>query len=316
MTDQPLNLAAQKTAHPADDLVVVPVLKAKPAKAVRAMIDRYTWYEYTAIYAGIFVFLFFVLAPFIEGFMVSLKPLSALFSTPYSFWPKNGSLTAYFTMWESVPGFWRYIVNSLFLSTVITIVVLIMVVPAAYAFARFPFKGRGIMLAGFLAVNMFSGAVLLIPLYRLMRSLGVLNTYFAMIVPGVAFLIPSAIWLLRTYMMRIPRELDEAAWVDGASRLYTLRRVILPIAMPGISVVAITTFIGAYAQQFIFALTFNSKTEFMPLPIGLFAYFGRQEVVWNELMAASFVGISPVLILIVFLQRYLVAGLTAGAIKT
>jgi multiple sugar transport system permease protein len=316
MTDQPLNIAAEKTAHPADDMAVAPVVKKKRAKAVRAMIDRYTWYEYAAIYAGIFVFLFFVLAPFIEGFMVSLKPLSALFSSPYSFWPKNGSLTAYFTMWESVPGFWRYIVNSLFLSTTITIVVLIMVVPAAYAFARFPFKGRGVMLAGFLAVNMFSGAVLLIPLYRLMRSLGFLNTYFAMIVPGVAFLIPSAIWLLRTYMMRIPRELDEAAWVDGASRLYTLRRVILPIAMPGISVVAITTFIGAYAQQFIFALTFNSKTEFMPLPIGLFAYFGRQEVVWNELMAASFVGITPVLILIVFLQRYLVAGLTAGAVKT
>jgi multiple sugar transport system permease protein len=312
MTDQPIDRAA--AAHPAETADVA--AKAKPIKATRAMIDRYKWYEYLAIYAGIFVFLFFVLAPFIEGFMVSLKPLSRLFSSPYSFWPEQGSLTAYFTMWESVPGFWRYIFNSLFLSTVITIVVLIMVVPAAYAFARFPFKGRGVMLAGFLAVNMFSGAVLLIPLYRLMRSLGVLNTYFAMIVPGVAFLIPTAIWLLRTYMMRIPRELDEAAWVDGASRLYTLRRVILPLAMPGISVVAITTFIGAYAQQFIFALTFNSKTEFMPLPIGLFAYFGRQEVVWNELMAASFVGISPVLILIVFLQRYLVAGLTAGAVKT
>ena len=90
---------------------------------------------------------------------------------------------------------------------------------------------------------MFSGAVLIIPLYRLMRSLGILNTYLAMIVPGVAFLIPTAIWLLRTYMMRIPRELDEAAWVDGASRLYTLRRVILPIAMPGIMVTAIATFI-------------------------------------------------------------------------
>jgi multiple sugar transport system permease protein len=282
----------------------------------RPMIDRYKWYEYVAIYAGIAVFLTFVLSPFIEGFLVSLKPLSLLFSSPYSFWPTNGSLAAYFTMWESVPGFWRYIVNSLFISSVITLIVLILVVPAAYAFARFPFPGRGPLLGAFLAVNMFSGAVLLIPLYRLMRSIGALNTYFAMIVPGVAFLIPSAIWLLRTYMMRIPRELDEAAWVDGASRLYTLRRVILPIAAPGISVVAITTFIGAYAQQFIFALTFNSKTEFMPLPIGLFAYFGRQEVVWNELMAASFVGITPVLVLIVFLQRYLVAGLTAGAVKT
>lgn len=285
-------------------------------KASKPMIDRYRWYELIGIYAGIALFLFFVLAPFIEGFLVSLKPLSLLFSSPYTFWPTGGSLTAYYTMWESVPGFARYIFNSLFISGVATLVVLILVVPAAYAFARFEFPGSGALLGAFLAVNMFSGAVLLIPLYRLMRSMGLLNTYFAMIVPGVAFLIPSAIWLLRTYMMRIPRELDEAAWVDGASRLYTLRRVILPIAMPGIVVVAITTFIGAYAQQFIFALTFNSKTEFMPLAIGLFAYFGRQEVVWNELMAASFVGIAPVLVLIVFLQRYLVAGLTAGAVKT
>jgi multiple sugar transport system permease protein len=162
---------------------------------------------------------------------------------------------------------------------------------------------------------MLSGAVLLIPLFRLMRSLGVLNTYLAMIVPGVAFLIPSGIWLLRTYMIRIPQELNEAAFMDGASHFYTLRRVILPIAMPGIVVVAITTFIGAYAQQFIFALTFNSKTEYMPLPVGLFAYFGRQEVVWNELMAASFVGILPAMVVIFFLQRYLVGGLTAGAVK-
>lgn len=284
-------------------------------KPPKPMIDRYRWYETAAIYAGIFVFLSFVLAPFVEGFLVSLKPLSSLFSTPYNFWPERGSFDAYITMWQSVPGFWRYIVNSFLISGTVTAVVLILVVPAAYAFARFDFPARGAMLGAFLAVNMFSGAVLLIPLFRLMRSIGALNTYFAMIVPGVAFLIPTAIWLLRTYMMRIPRELDEAAWVDGASRLYTLRRVILPLAMPGIAVVAITTFIGAYAQQFIFALTFNSKTEFMPLAIGLFAYFGRQEVVWNELMAASFVGIAPVLILIVFLQRYLVAGLTAGAVK-
>jgi multiple sugar transport system permease protein len=198
---------------------------------------------------------------------------------------------------------------------VVTLIVVCIVVPAAYAFARFQFAASGVLLGMFLAVNMFSGAVLLIPLFRLMRQLGLLNTYWAMIVPGAAFLIPSSIWLLRTYMMRIPKELDEAAWVDGASRLYTLRRVILPLAMPGIVVVAIMTFIGAYAQQFIFALTFNSKTEFMPLPIGLFAFFGKQEVQWNELMAASFVGILPVMIVIVFLQRYLVAGLTAGAVK-
>lgn len=281
----------------------------------RPLIDRYTWYQKLGIYLGLAVFLLFVLAPFIEGFLVSLKPLDHLFSSPYRFWPDDGSFNAYVTMWQSVPFLSRYIINSIFISTVATIVVLILVVPAAYAFARFPFPGRGVMLGAFLAVNMFSGAVLLIPLYRLMRSFGLLNSYFAMIVPGVAFLIPTAIWLLRTYMMRIPKELDEAAWVDGASRLYTLRRVILPLAMPGIVVVAISTFIGAYAQQFIFALTFNSKSEFMPLAVGLFAFFGKERVVWNELMAASFVGILPVMIVFIFLQRYLVAGLTAGAVK-
>lgn len=281
----------------------------------RPMIDRYKWYEVASLYLGIAVFLFFVLAPFIEGFLVSLKPLAQLFSTPYSFIPKNGSFDAYINMWTSVPALGLHIFNSFFISTVVTLIVIAIVVPSAYAFARFSFAGSGLLLGGFLAVNMFSGAVLLIPLFRLMRTMGLLNTYWAMIVPGAAFLIPSSIWLLRTYMLRIPRELDEAAWVDGASRLYTLRRVILPLAMPGIVVVAIMTFIGAYAQQFIFALTFNSKTEFMPLPIGLFAFFGKQEVIWNELMAASFVGILPVMIVIVFLQRYLVAGLTAGAVK-
>jgi multiple sugar transport system permease protein len=297
-------------------IVASPALvKPRRARAVRAMIDRYAWYELVAIYLGIATFLFFLLAPFIEGFLVSLKPLQQLFSTPYSFIPENGSFDAYVRMWKSVPMLGLYIFNSFFISSIVTLVVIAVVVPAAYAFARFPFSGSGMMLGGFLAVNMFSGAVLLIPLFRLMRQFGLLNTYWAMIVPGAAFLIPSSIWLLRTYMLRIPRELDEAAWVDGASRLYTLRRVILPLAMPGIVVVAIMTFIGAYAQQFIFALTFNSKSEYMPLPIGLFAFFGKQEVQWNELMAASFVGILPVMIVIVFLQRYLVAGLTAGAVK-
>ncbi|MAC78305.1 MAG: ABC transporter permease [Rhodobacteraceae bacterium] len=280
-----------------------------------AMINRYRWWEMVLMYLGIAVFLFFVLAPFIEGFLVSLKPLGLLFSTPYRFIPENGSFKAYITMWDSVPGFARYIFNSFFISTAITLAVLALVVPASYAFARIRFPGTGALLGAFLAVNMFSGAVLLIPLFRLMRSYGLLNTYWSMIVPGVAFLIPTAIWLLQTYMRRIPKELDEAAYVDGASHVYILRRVILPLAMPGIIVVAITTFIGAYAQQFIFALTFNSKTDYMPLPIGLFAYFGRQEVIWNELMAASFVGIAPAMILIFALQRYLVAGLTAGAVK-
>jgi multiple sugar transport system permease protein len=308
------------TETPLTESVTAPAVAARTKPRRRAadvpMLDRYRWYERVGIYLGLAVFLLFVLAPFIEGFRVSLRPLDHLFSSPYVFWPDDATFNAYVTMWQDVPLLARYIFNSLFISFVVTIVVLVLVVPAGYAFARFEFRGQGALLGAFLAVNMFSGAVLLIPLYRLMRSFGVLNTYWAMIVPGVAFLIPTGIWLLRAYMMRIPRELDEAAWADGASRFYIFRRVILPLAMPGIIVVAIATFIGAYAQQFIFALTFNSKSELMPLAVGLYSFFGKERVVWNELMAASFVGVLPVMIVFFFLQRYLVAGMTAGAVKS
>jgi len=279
------------------------------------MINKYKWWEKVGIYFGIAVFLTFTLAPFFEAFLVSLRPLNKINSIPYKIITEGMSFDAYFTMWKNVPKLHLYIWNSFFIATAVTIIALIAVIPAAWAFARFEFKGRDALLGAFLAINMVGGAVLIIPLFKLMSAFGWLNTYWAMIVPGAAFLIPTGIWLLRSYLMKIPRELEEAAWVDGASRLYILRRVIIPIAMPGIVVVAIATFIGAYAQQFLFALTFNSKTDLYPLPVGIYQFFGRQTVVWNELMAASLVGILPVLIIYIFLQRYIIAGLTAGAVK-
>ena len=279
------------------------------------MINKYRWWELVLIYCGIAVFLTFILSPFLEAFMVSLRPITSIFSIPYKFFTDEMSFESYISMWSSVPLLWLYMFNSFMIAAAVTFFALLAVIPAAYAFARFEFRGRDGMLTAFLAINMVSGAVLLIPLYKVMQQMGLLNTYFAMITPGVAFSIPTGIWLLRSYLMKIPKELEEAAWADGASRLYTLRRVILPIAMPGIVVVAIATFIGAYAQQFLFALTFNSVNELNPLPVGLFQFFGRQTVVWNELMAASLVGILPVLTVYIFLQRYIVSGLTAGAVK-
>jgi multiple sugar transport system permease protein len=279
------------------------------------MINKYRWWEYVLIYAGIAVFLTFILAPFIEAFVVSLRPLNALFSIPYRFIRDDMSFIAYKTMWQNVPLLWRYMLNSFFIATSVTVLALLAIIPAAYAFSRFEFRFKNAVLAAFLAVNMVAGAVLIIPLYKVMQQLGLLNTYFAMIAPGTAFVIPTGIWLLRSYLVRIPKELEEAALVDGAGRIYTLIRVIIPVALPGIMVVAIATFITAYAQQFLYALTFNSVNELNPLPVGLFQFFGRQDIVWNELMAASLVGILPVLLVYVFLQRYIVAGLTAGAVK-
>jgi multiple sugar transport system permease protein len=279
------------------------------------MMDRYTLLQKIGIYFGIGVFLVFILLPFFEMFMTSLKPLNHIFRSPYQFWSDDFSFDAYTRMWERVPNLGRYIWNSIFIATAVTVISMIVIVPAAYAYARldFPFKTQSLGL--FLSVNMFAGAVLLIPLYKLMRQLGLLNTYWAMIIPGVAFLIPTGIWLLRGYLEKIPKEMEEAAYMDGASRLYTLRRVILPLAGPGLVVVATTVFITAYAQQYLFAVTFNSNGDLHPLPVGLLQFIGYQNVEWNMMMAAALTGITPVLLVFLFLQRYLVAGLTAGAVK-
>ena len=279
------------------------------------MMDRYTKLQTAGIYVAITVFLIFILLPFFEMFMASLRPLEHLFRSPYQFWSDDFGFQAYWDMWDTVPLLGRYILNSVYIASMVTLLTMILVIPAAYAYARLDFPFKNATLGIFLGVNMFTGAVLLIPLYRVLRSMGLLNTYWAMIVPGVAFLIPTGIWLLRSYLEKIPRELEEAAYVDGASRLYTLRRVVLPLATPGLIVVGVAVFIGAYAQQFLFAITFNQKRELQPLPAGLFEFIGYQDVTWNQMMAAALVGVLPVMVIFLFLQKFLVAGLTAGAVK-
>jgi multiple sugar transport system permease protein len=279
------------------------------------MMDRLNLWQKIGLYIAVFAFLLFILMPFIEMFRVSLRPMSHLMTADFTWWSDDFSWQAYRDMWKTVPLLGRYILNSIFISTAVTLTTMVVVIPAAYAYARLDFPYRALSLGGFLAVNMFTGAVLLIPLYRVLRSLGLLNTYWAMIIPGVAFLIPTGIWLLRSYLEKIPKELEEAAFVDGASRLYTLRRVVIPLAVPGLIVVATSVFIGAYAQQFLFAITFNNVRELQPLPAGLFEFIGYQDTTWNEMMAAALTGVLPVMLFFLILQKYLVAGLTAGAVK-
>ena len=277
--------------------------------------NKYNIFQKIFLYFSIVIFLTFILLPFVEMFYASLRPLNHLFRSPYQFYSDDLSFWAYSEMWNTVPRLGRYIFNSFFLATCSALLTLLFVIPAAYAYARFDFPAKNISLYLLLAVNMFAGAVLLIPLYKLLRALSLLNTYLAMIIPAIAFLIPTSIWLLKSYFQKIPIELEEAAFCDGASRIQILRHIIAPLSTPGLVVVGIYAFIGAYAQQFLFAITFNQKKEYMPIPAGLYEFIGYQTVKWNEMMAASLVGIVPVLILFIFLQRYIVEGLTAGAVK-
>ena len=277
--------------------------------------NKYNSLEKILIYSGILIFMTFILLPFVEMFYASLRPLDHLFRSPYQFYSDDLSFWAYREMWNTVPMLGRYIFNSFFLASSVAIITLIFVIPAAYSYARFKFPAKNTSLYILLAINMFSGAVLLIPLYKVLRTFGLLNSYQAMIVPGVAFLIPTSIWLLKSYFEKIPIDLEEAAFVDGASRVQILRHIIAPLSTPGLVVVGIYAFIGAYAQQFLFAITFNQKKEYMPIPSGLYEFIGYQSVKWNEMMAASLVGIAPVLLVFIFLQKYIVEGLTAGAVK-
>ena len=277
--------------------------------------NKYNPFEKVLIYFGIFVFMTFILLPFVEMFYASLRPLDHLFRSPYQFYSDDLSFWADQEMWNTVPMLGRYIFNSFFLASCVAILTLIFVIPAAYAYARFKFPAKNMSLYILLAINMFSGAVILIPLYKLLRTLGLLNSYQSMIIPGVAFLIPTAIWLLKSYFEKIPIDLEEAAFVDGASRVQIPRHIIAPLSTPGLVVVGIYAFIGAYAQQFLFAITFNQKKEYMPIPTGLYEFIGYQSVKWNEMMAAALVGMLPVLLLFIFLQKYIVEGLTAGAVK-
>ena len=277
--------------------------------------NKYTIFQKILLYLSIAVFLTFILLPFVEMFYASLRPLKHLFRSPYQFYSNDLSFWAYSEMWNTVPRLGRYIFNSFFLASCVAILTLLFVIPAAYSFARFNFPFKNGTLYLLLAVNMFTGPVLIIPLYKMLRALSLLNTYYAMIVPGVAFLIPTSIWLLKSYFQKIPIELEEAAFVDGASRLQILRHIIAPLSTPGLAVVGIYAFIGADAQQFLFAISFNQKKEFMPLPAGLYEFIGYQTVKWNEMMAASLVGIVPVLLVFIFLQKYIVEGLTVGAVK-
>ena len=277
--------------------------------------DKYSLPLKIFLYLSITVFFIFILLPFVEMFYASLRPLKHIFRSPYQFYSDDLSFWAYREMWNTVPLLGRYIFNSFFMAITVTFFTLLFVISAAYSYARFNFPFKQGSLWVLLAVNMFSGAVLLIPLFKLLRYFDLLNTYFAMIVPGIAFCIPTSIWLLKAYFEKIPVELEEAAYCDGASRMDILFRIIAPLSTPGIAVTAIYAFIQAYAQQFLFAITFNSIREYMPIVSGLTEFIGYQSVKWNEMMAASIVGVFPVLIVFIFLQKYIVEGLTAGAVK-
>ena len=253
-------------------------------------------------------------APFAWMILTSLKFPSELFTSPGRILPTEGINWATYSEVWSQGKFGTYFLNSLWVSGLTTLLSASLATLAALGFARYQLIGGNYLLLGVLLSQLFPLVLLVPPYYALMRNLGILDSHLSLILAYISFALPFSIWMLTGYFRSIPVELEEAAQMDGTTRLGAHLRVTLPLAGPGLAATVIYCFILAW-NEFLFATTFISSPELRTLPIGLHAFIGEYQTDWNLLMAGGVITTLPVVVLFVFLQRYLVAGLTAGAVK-
>lgn len=243
----------------------------------------------------------------------ALKPSGEIFQWPPTFWSANWSLEAFWTLFETRP-IGRYFLNSLIVASGTTILSVSLASLAAYGMSRFHVRIEMVMILSLLFIKMLPEALLVVPFYQLIADLRLLNSYTALIFVYSSFALPFAIWMLIGFFRAIPRELDEAGLIDGASRLQSLRLIVLPVARPGIVAVAMFTFLVAW-NAYLWALVLTTDPQMYVLTVGIATLKGEYQVQWNEMMAAAVIAVLPVLAIYSIFERHLVEGMTAGAVK-
>ncbi len=256
---------------------------------------------------------FFCLFPLAWMIATSLKVFEETYVTPPTWWPAHPTLQAYGTIW-SIQSFSTYFVNSSIVAGITTVVSLVLASLAGYGFSRFRFPGAGSLMGFILATQMFPGVLLVIPYFLMSSKAGFFNSYQVLIIAYTSFALPFCVWMLKGFFDRVPRELDEAALIDGAGRFGAFFRVALPLAMPGIVATAIFSFLVAW-NEFLFAVALTSSPQMYLLTVGIASNIGQFRIQWNDLMAGAVVATVPIILLYAVLERYLVEGLTAGAVK-
>jgi multiple sugar transport system permease protein len=252
------------------------------------------------------------LGPFAWMILTSVTPQQRLAALGVSFSPIDWSLENYLRLLART-SFLGNMGHSLIVAVGTMVLGLIVSVTAAYAFSRFRFPGRRLLMLQFLLVNMFPVVLLILPLFVLMRRLGLLDTHAALIIANSTVAIPFSVWMLTSYINAIPRSLDEAAMTDGCTRLQALRRVILPLAMPGIVSTGIYIFITAW-NEYLYALTLGGRNV-RTVTVAVQTLIGEYQIEWGLLSAGGVVGALPATILFLIAQRRLIGGLTQGAVK-
>jgi multiple sugar transport system permease protein len=251
--------------------------------------------------------------PYAIMLLTSLKSKDTIYSIPPTFFPEEWVVTNYLDVWTVVP-LRHYIINSVLLASGSTLLALICAIPAAYALARMRFSGRRIYLYAVIATQIFSPVVLLVGLFREMRWFGLMDSLWALVLINGAFFQAFAIWILSGYFASIPYSLEEAAWIDGCTRLGAVRRIVLPLALPGLVTTVIFVFIQSW-NEFVVALTIIFTETKKPLTVGIFSFFGRYDVDWEYVFATSLIATIPVVVLFLLIEKYLVSGLTTGGVK-
>ena len=266
-----------------------------------------------ATWTGMLLLLLVTVFPFYWMLNTSLKPQSEVFLSPPTFVSWSWTLAAYARV-LATRAVGRFFWNSTVVSVGSTLLAMLLSALAAYGFSRFRMRWERPLVLLLLFTQMLPGTLLIIPYFQLMANLGLINTYLALILAYASFALPFSTWMLIGFFRSIPLELDEAAMVDGCGRIKAFWRVILPLSLPGLVAVAIFTFLLAW-NAYVFALVLTTDPKMFPLSVGIANMMGEYQVVWNEMMAAAVLATLPVLILYGFLERYLVQGITAGAVK-
>jgi multiple sugar transport system permease protein len=273
---------------------------------------RFTGRKVSLMISGWVIGLIF-LAPYIEMLITSVKSKSEILAIPTTYAPQHWTWSNYITIWKQLP-LAQYLRTSIVVSLSATVLVLLIAVPAAYYVGRNKFRGRTAFLFLVLVTQMFSPTSLIIGIFREVIRFHLVDTWLALILIYAAFNLAFSIWILSSFFASIPIEIEEAAWIDGASRIQALRRVILPVALPGLITAFIFTFISAW-NEFVIALTIESSPVHQPITVGLESLIGQYQVQWQYLFAGSLIAIVPVVILFALIEKWLVSGLTAGSVK-
>ncbi|POF27999.1 carbohydrate ABC transporter permease [Roseibium marinum] len=251
--------------------------------------------------------------PFYYAILTSLESGQAIFDVNYL--PHVFDLSNYKSAFTN-GVFGHQILNSIFVATVVVVLSMLLAVTASYSLARIPFKGRALLLLTVLSVSMFPQIAVLSGLFEVIRMMGLFNSLWSLIFSYMIFTLPFTVWVLTTFMRKLPSEIEEAAIMDGAPPLVIVRRVFLPLLWPAMVTTGLLAFIHAW-NEFLFALTFLSTDSQRTVPVAIALISGRSEfeIPWGNIMAASVIVTLPLVALVLIFQRKIVSGLTAGAVK-